>query len=272
LNFAQLVVEALMLVIAAAVAAGALQLPEPFSLSDPATTLSHYFSPTANWLVPRHVLVGRYPGSCPSRYLDEATQSERITLLRTIGRVRTFVCLQSELPPQDLQDGPGSWEHVAPAGGAKASFRPTRGPRASAGFRPYYADAFGISGPKSTNLPDPEFVQFRIPDSGAAPSLKQLAVLVTSLGESIRSGKVLYLHCWEGRGRVGLVGACLLGELYPCMGANEAMQRVQAYLELRDPRGRSPETEEQREQVRAYFATYIEPRRAGQSGKSSADK
>ena len=192
--------------------------------------------------------------------------------LRTIGRVRTFVCLQSELPPQDLQDGPGSWEHVAPAGGAKASFRPTRGPRASAGFRPYYADAFGISGPKSTNLPDPEFVQFRIPDSGAAPSLKQLAVLVTSLGESIRSGKVLYLHCWEGRGRVGLVGACLLGELYPCMGANEAMQRVQAYLELRDPRGRSPETEEQREQVRAYFATYIEPRRAGQSGKSSADK
>ena len=88
-----------MLVIAAAVAAGALQLPEPFSLSDPVTTLSHYFSPTANWLVPRHVLVGRYPGSCPSRYLDEATQSERITLLRTMAVCAPLcACSQSSRP------------------------------------------------------------------------------------------------------------------------------------------------------------------------------
>ena len=35
------------------------------------------------------------------------------------------------------------------------------------------------------------------------------------------NNNVIYLHCWGGRGRAGLVGACLLSLLYPRMGCHD---------------------------------------------------
>ena len=65
----------------------------------------------------------------------------------------------------------------------------------------------------------------------------------------------MYVHCAYGRGRTGLVAASLLGALYPDMGADEALARVDAYYQTRGETdgATSPETEPQREQVRNYF-------------------
>ena len=42
------------------------------------------------------------------------------------------------------------------------------------------------------------------------------------------------IHCFAGRGRTGLVAACLLGELYEQgMEAAEALERVSTYYRLR---------------------------------------
>jgi predicted protein tyrosine phosphatase len=78
----------------------------------------------------------------------------------------------------------------------------------------------------------------------------------------VKRREVLYLHCWGGCGRTGLVAACLLGALYRGMTADEAMARVNSYFFLRapyalTPHKRSPETPEQHEQVRAFFRTYL---------------
>lgn len=40
------------------------------------------------------------------------------------------------------------------------------------------------------------------------------------------------MHCWGGRGRAGLVGACLLAALYG-LGAEEALERVQRSFDTR---------------------------------------
>lgn len=72
----------------------------------------------------------------------------------------------------------------------------------------------------------------------------------------------MYLHCWGGRGRTGLIAACLLGALYGDMDAEQALARVQCYYDLRQPLGRdfsaarklSPETEEQKNQVRDWYS------------------
>jgi hypothetical protein len=40
------------------------------------------------------------------------------------------------------------------------------------------------------------------------------------------------VHCWGGRGRAGLVGACLLAQLYG-LGAEEALERVQRSFDTR---------------------------------------
>ena len=68
-----------------------------------------------------------------------------------------------------------------------------------------------------------------------------------------------------GRGRTGLIAACLLGALYGDMDAEEALERVQCYYDLRQSgdlrelgrefsnmRKLSPETEEQKQQVRDF--------------------
>ena len=44
---------------------------------------------------------------------------------------------------------------------------------------------------------------------------------------------MLYIHCFAGRGRTGLVAACLLGALYDGVDADEALERVSAYYKAR---------------------------------------
>ena len=110
--------------------------------------------------------------------------------------------------------------------------------------------------------PAPAFARYEIQDLRPAPSLEWLARTVGELAERVRAGEVLYVHCFAGRGRAGLVGASLLGELYG-LGGDEALERVGAYYRLRAgfdvassraQDGRSPETEPQRQQVRDFLA------------------
>ena len=84
---------------------------------------------------------------------------------------------------------------------------------------------------------------------------------VFDLVRRVHDGEGIYIHCWGGRGRTGIVAACLLGLLYDGMDAEEALDRVQAYFATRAPGNPSPETEPQRQQVRDfYYAGYNEAR------------
>ena len=103
------------------------------------------------------------------------------------------------------------------------------------------------------------------PQQHAALAQRQLRGKVDELAARVLQGEVLYLHCFAGRGRTGLVAACLLGKLYPGIGAEEALQRVGAYYRLRASYdvsasraqdGMSPETEPQRQQVRDFYAQH----------------
>ena len=70
-------------------------------------------------------------------------------------------------------------------------------------------------------------------DKQPAESLEWLDTTTTALADRVLYGDdVLYIHCAAGQGRTGLVAACLLGGLYG-IGAGEALERVQAYFDLR---------------------------------------
>ena len=99
------------------------------------------------------------------------------------------------------------------------------------------------------------WTSYPLPDLEPAPSLDALDVIVQKLAARVRNGEIVYVHCAYGRGRTGLVAASLLGALYPDMGAEEALARVDAYYQTRGETdgATSPETEPQREQVRNYF-------------------
>ena len=68
------------------------------------------------------------------------------------------------------------------------------------------------------------------------------------------AGEGVYMHCWGGRGRSGLVGACLLAKLYG-LSAEEVLQRVGAAYSCRNSDDhKSPETDEQVQFVRDFVA------------------
>ena len=210
----------------AAWSAQSLTLPPLPKLDQPEALLkSHGFSESANWLVPGHVLVGANPTKGRGASLD------RVIKICDEG-CNTFVSLQAELPPFD-SDLPFP-----------------------AGQENYAIDA------RSVAKSEPQFVRLAIEDLKPASSVQWLVQEVYALGDRVLSGEVIYLHCFAGRGRTGLVAACLLGVLYNGMQADEALDRVSAYYRLRGSfaansraqDGQSPETEPQRQQVRDFFA------------------
>jgi hypothetical protein len=216
-------------------------MPPASKVDDPQLAKEHAFSRDASWLIPGYVLCGSYPGASPGRASDNGLLSQ----VRAAG-VSTFVCLQDELPPQDAP-----W----PADGV-----PNLSDRAkwAAGNFLSYREAAG---------PDASFVHIPLPDRSVAESLDALDDIVCGLRRRIEAGEKLYLHCWGGRGRTGLIAACLLGALYGDLDAAQALERVQCYYDLRQPLGRgggswkdyptrklSPETDEQNNQVRDWYS------------------
>lgn len=217
-----------MLAILIASSAALVLPPLPLDLRDKAALReTHFVSEHANWLIPGRVMQGRHPRS------GRGSAFDRIRNVRAEG-CDTFVCLQAEVPPQE-----GSMV----LGGSIVETLP--------GLEPYAADALAAK-PEAP----PAFAHFGIEDMKPAADTVALRTLIYALAERVRAGEVLYVHCWGGKGRAGLVCACLIANLYE-IGAEEALARVQAYCSLRNEGVgatlRSPETEEQKQQVRDFI-------------------
>ena len=175
--------------------------------SDDALHRTHFFSRTANWLIPGLIMCGHYPGSCPSRPATESVVAERLAGIHNAG-ICTFVCLQEELPPQDTrwpQDG-------IPKRGSISE----RAILATGHFHNYAEHAESGA----------NFCHFGLSDMQTAASLDALDEIVCDLQRRVEAGDKLYLHCWGGRGRTGLVAACLLGALYAEIDAASALRLV----------------------------------------------
>jgi hypothetical protein len=218
----------------------ALSLPALTNLDDAlAMRHNHEFSATANWVVPGLILQGRNPDS------GRGSSEERMRKIREEGKVTTFVCLQAEIPPQTADDS------VAIPGGSEAYKEGFLMP----GFTNYADEAVKFD-------PKPKFVHYGIRDMQTAETLDGLKVLTTDLCERIKTGQVLYLHCWGGKGRAGLVACCLLGCLYESMTSQEALQRIQAYCSMRNAgvgtQILSPETDQQKIQVRDFYFSVLD--------------
>eukprot|EP00928_Gymnodinium_smaydae_P024328 TRINITY_DN19715_c0_g2_i1.p1 TRINITY_DN19715_c0_g2~~TRINITY_DN19715_c0_g2_i1.p1 ORF type:complete len:347 (-),score=43.18 TRINITY_DN19715_c0_g2_i1:98-1138(-) len=170
----------------------------------------------SNWVIPGMLMAGAYPGALDDQLNDQILRSY---LSRGVD---TFVCLQAELDPDVPED---AW-------------------RAGRGLRPYLADAERLS------KKPVKWVHVAIQDGGVAPD-EVMEDLTLQLVQDLNEGRILYVHCWGGHGRTGVVVCLLLAYLYR-ITAIEALRRVQRYHDCRiDPQdAKSPQTVVQREQVR----------------------
>lgn len=188
----------------------------------------HSFSHYSNWVIPGHLMVGRYPYIEPGLRYQCDTHEKGVAQLKTIlsTGIRTFVCLQDELPDQRLMYG-------TPLDG----------------FYPYVQTVESLAGQRVDALYFP-IVDLSIPDADI------LNVFLTELEERLRNGERVYMHCWGGRGRAGLVAACLLSKAFK-ISAEESLERIgRAYMTRNDGGYRSPQTIEQVEFVKRFVSRY----------------
>ena len=226
------------------------------------------FSDYAHWLIPGHLMAGRYPYVEPSRVSSRSVGEAQLDEIMRAGITR-FVCLQAELPPQaDMpvggKDGFLPYRPTATLIAAALSGPPSlevmeglRNPHLDTFLPPrrkkdrHAADPVHVAAAAERSRVEVSFGHCPIPDLGV-PESGIAAALVDDVIARLSAGERIYLHCWGGRGRAGTIGACVLGKLYS-VSAEEALARVDAALRTREPDGRSPEKEEQREFVRAFL-------------------
>ena len=94
-----------------------------------------------------------------------------------------------------------------------------------------------------------------------AKSRDSLSNAVHDIANRIKdNGDTVYIHCGGGVGRAGLLAACVLGLLYDDLDAESALEYTTAFCQVRNLKGvekevhySSPETDEQKDQVREFY-------------------
>jgi protein-tyrosine phosphatase len=95
-----------------------------------------------------------------------------------------------------------------------------------------------------------ETQNFEIEDH-STPSFQQMLEIERAIATPIAAKRPVYIHCWGGRGRTGIVAGVYL--VRRGLATPESFVEVIAGLRAGAP-GESPETEEQIEFVRSYLA------------------
>ena len=177
-----------------------------------------------NWLVPGRLLLGQYPHCQPADPGPSAAEAKAHLRALLGAGVDGFVSMQAETPPQDNS---AAW----PAGGAKLPLHTADNPARFPGTFVRYAGELDAQSAAAGTVPA---AHYRCPiDDLAVPSRGALLALLSQMLGHFESqlllggGGVLYLHCWGGRGRAGLVGGCLLSLLRPEMSDDNVLASVQ---------------------------------------------
>ena len=168
-----------------------------------------------NELIPGRLVLGRYPypvGPGDALTTEKARSILRDTLVLK-KRINVWASLQEELA-------------ISPEENAAAAADDTHGP-----FRLYHSDAIRFSA--RSGLPRPTFLHFPIADF-SVPSDELALRALEDMTRHLAQGRCVYLHCHGGRGRAGTMGALLLKLLYPELGTEEVLRRVNEGAAARD--------------------------------------
>jgi len=107
---------------------------------------------------------------------------------------------------------------------------------------------------RSSSQEAPSFLHAPMIDLNT-PSSESLLSLLSKILHTMNTegSSAVYIHCWGGRGRAGLVGACLVSLIFPELDGKKCLDWVQKGYDTRDgaklmplPLRKSPQTASQR--------------------------
>ena len=209
-----------------------------------------------NWLIPNKLMIGQYPGQTPEKDgpIDTEVQ-QHLDRMVNDANITTFVSLQDEIT---CQTNYKEWEKADGGGIYLDSYYRKEFPYPFT----HYAPTVTELNPMVTFVHSP-IIDLSVPNS---ESLQNLLLKLLDLLLLDESSSCLYIHCWGGRGRAGLIGSCLLSLIYPdtLKEPKQVLDIVQSGYDSRlgsaqMPKGlsKSPQTLEQRNFV-TNFVTQIQ--------------
>ena len=99
-------------------------------------------------------------------------------------------------------------------------------------------------------------LRFPIKDESIPQSTESVRGLIAKITKAIKGNPKakVYIHCWGGVGRTGLVVGCLLGELYK-EGYDETLKRLEQLFAVcpKSAKRHTPETAEQHKFIASYI-------------------
>jgi ADP-ribosylglycohydrolase/predicted protein tyrosine phosphatase len=166
------------------------------------------------WVVPGKLIAGCYPGA-PEPHAARA---------KLEGLVRCQVDAVISLMEPDETDYSGM------------------------AFVPYDTELRDLASERGRTV---EFLRYAIRDN-TAPTVEFMTEILDRIDQLIAEKKIVYMHCWGGRGRTGAVVGCYVARHGMAKG-DEALHLVQ-HLRRNDPTAGypSPSTDAQRDMVRNW--------------------
>ena len=185
-------------------------------------------------------------GGRPGFGISDDDTTQQVRKMVKDGGCSTFVCAQAECLPEEgsilLDNGGGGFRKAVPKD-----------------LPPYANHVVSAVKELEEQGGEPTFLYFGIIGDKPAKSIESLSNAVNDIVNRIKGGEVVYIHCGGGAGRAGLLTACVLGELYNDLDAESALEYTTSFCQLRNMEGgvekhySSPETDEQKDQVREFF-------------------
>ena len=96
-----------------------------------------------------------------------------------------------------------------------------------------------------------ECLRFPIPDFGT-PSAERLTAILNAIDDALDRQRLVYVHCWGGKGRTGTVVGCWLARHGVATGAAATRRIKELRRNVPDADQPSPETTAQGELVAAW--------------------
>jgi len=219
--------------------AAAVIQPAPNSLLTPISEISQatHMGPLPEC---NKVFDGLYAGAFPGEFDTPGLNRNLIACLN--AGITEFVCLQSEYKGET---NPVKWNLK--------------------NLRPYHLDLQKLLENRTdhpTLLPavqdNIQFKHFPIADLQTISDAETLQI-AKEVANDLESGKVIYLHCWGGHGRTGVI-VCLVLHIKFKLSADEAFEHCQTCHDKREwsCNTPSPQTIGQRNQVRRIIGGLID--------------
>jgi protein-tyrosine phosphatase len=193
-----------------------------------------YMGPTneSNWILKGKFMVGSYPGC-----INDNKNVESLTKILNCG-VTLFACLQQEYNNENREE---NW-------------------RRNFGLRPYFKDVEKMIANKeqypalTTPVTKVSLIHEKIRDGNITDDNTTLN-LAKKLVKAIYNGEVIYLHCWGGHGRAGVIASIMIHLMFN-LNALESMSLCKKLHDMRvyNLGVASPQTLIQRLQVKRIIS------------------